>query len=297
MFTINPLSLPTTGTTGHVDAFNVIKITGEERCKYLQGQVTCNVESLAENAWVLGAHCDFKGKMWSIFYLIKTADALYLVTTADCADTSLQELKKYGVFSKVDIAMAPEWAVGLRISDPSAALDANAVHVDTKEMALSLTPMTQLVLTATAFADDFSALFNALQINMGVAQLGAATIGEFVPQMVNLQALQGAIDFSKGCYMGQEVVARTKYLGKNKRAGFILHSQQSIAMQQGDVLEYAIGENWRRAGTVLNHAQYADESWCIAVLPNDLDSQTVLRLKAQPEVTLSIVPTPYTLTE
>jgi folate-binding protein YgfZ len=235
--------------------------------------------------------------MWAIFYLIKTTDALYLVTSRDCAEASLSELKKYGVFSKVDITLADEWSVGLRITAPEDALESGAAKISASEIAISISPVAQLTLSNEAFDEDFSTLFDALQINLGISQLGAATIGEFVPQMVNLQAVNGAIDFTKGCYMGQEVVARTKYLGKNKRAGFILHAQGNFGMQQGDILEYAIGENWRRAGTVLNHAQHADESFCMAVLPNDLDSQTVLRLKAQPEVTLSILPTPYSLSE
>ena len=113
--------------------------------------------------------------------------------------------------------------------------------------------------------------------------------------MVNLQAI-GGISFKKGCYTGQETVARMKYLGKNKRAMYIV-SGQSESMLDEPELEVQLGENWRRAGKLI--AQSFDEKTKIltglVVLPNDTDTAQVLRAKHTPSVELNILPLPYSL--
>jgi folate-binding Fe-S cluster repair protein YgfZ len=69
--------------------------------------------------------------------------------------------------------------------------------------------------------------------------------------MLNLQALDG-ISFNKGCYMGQETVARAKYRGANNRALFVLSGTAATQVASGDTLEIQLGDNWRRSGLVLN---------------------------------------------
>ena len=125
-----------------------------------------------------------------------------------------------------------------------------------------------------------------------------ATLGEFVPQMLNFQAIN-AIDFDKGCYMGQEVVARTKFLGKNKRACFILEGDCETLPEQaivGKLLEIQLDENWRRGG-VINRACFDNgRLYILAVMANDTEVGSVVRLK-DTEVHLKVCELPYTLSE
>ena len=142
---------------------------------------------------------------------------------------------------------------------------------------------------------DNDALWQQAAILAGEPQLSSDAIGEYVPQMVNLQAI-GGISFKKGCYTGQETVARMKYLGKNKRAMYIV-SGQSESMLDEPELEVQLGENWRRAGKLI--AQSFNEKTNIltglVVLPNDTETTQVFRAKHAPEVELSILPLPYSL--
>ena len=142
---------------------------------------------------------------------------------------------------------------------------------------------------------DNDALWQQAAILAGEPQLSSDAIGEYVPQMVNLQAI-GGISFKKGCYTGQETVARMKYLGKNKRAMYIV-SGQSESMLDEPELEVQLGENWRRAGKLI--AQSFDEKTKIltglVVLPNDTETTQVLRAKHAPQVELNILPLPYSL--
>jgi folate-binding protein YgfZ len=131
----------------------------------------------------------------------------------------------------------------------------------------------------------------------GIPYIESQTSNEFVPQMLNLQSV-GGIDFDKGCYMGQETIARTKFLGRNKKASYILIHQgidASRELKPGDALEKQAGENWRSGGKVLQSAVLNDATLLFGVLANDTQTGDVLRLKAFPEKQFTVSPLPYKL--
>ena len=134
----------------------------------------------------------------------------------------------------------------------------------------------------------------AQHIQHGFSYLEQGLIGEFVPQMLNLQALD-AISFTKGCYMGQEMVARMKYLGKNKRATFILTAQSEETPAAGSDIEVQLEQNWRRSGVVINAVNIHGELAVLAVLPNDISPDAQLRLASEPDTRFSIQSLPYSL--
>lgn len=294
-----------------------IHIQGEETSKYLQGQVTIDMNQLSGEQGVMGCHCDFKGKTWSTFYAAGTPDAVTLICNDEAKESSLAELKKYGVFSKVEIndvsdemeifAGYGDYIEGY-ISSVFGTLPEHhlAVVQNPNGFVITLDDTRRRYLmvlskaTAQALVEDYSerlddpTAWELLDIQAGIAQVQGATSNEYVPQMMNLQAL-GAISFDKGCYMGQEVVARTKFLGKNKRAAFILKSEQTANLAPGDTLEMQVGENWRRGGTVLRAANLPEESWILAVLPNDTEVGSLLRSKDDPQLHYDVLPLPYSI--
>ena len=140
------------------------------------------------------------------------------------------------------------------------------------------------------------ALWWGLDIKAGIPHLEALHQGEYIPQMLNLQALEG-ISFTKGCYMGQEIVARAKYRGANNRALFVLAGQASGPVASGDTLEIQLGDNWRRSGMVLNVWQQQGQLWLTAVLPKDTEADASFRLKQEEGSRLALQPLPYSLTE
>lgn len=140
------------------------------------------------------------------------------------------------------------------------------------------------------------ALWWGLDIKAGIPHLEAVHQGEYIPQMLNLQALDG-ISFTKGCYMGQEIVARAKYRGANNRALFVLAGQASGPVASGDTLEIQLGDNWRRSGMVLNAWQQDGQLWLTAVLPKDTEADASFRLKQEEGSRVSLQPLPYSLTE
>ena len=298
-----------------LDGFNAISLTGEEQTKYLQGQVTCDVNSLAQEKLLTGAHCNAKGKVFSAFRLIERNNGYLLLQPASSIEQSLAELKKFGVFAKVEISQANDINY-LAI----AGSQANAKMAELfSQVPDTLTPVIQQETTTLVYLAgavdryliidskdnlakissnfDFpiydNSVWQLLEIAEGFPILSQQYIAEYVPQMLNLQAING-ISFTKGCYLGQETVARMQYLGKNKRALFAL-TGNAVNANTGDIIEKKLGENWRKAGDVLAVYQADDKQTYIqAILANDIDESTELRIKEH-HTGLTISPLPYNI--
>ncbi len=138
-------------------------------------------------------------------------------------------------------------------------------------------------------------LWNRFDIEAGLPFVSSNAQNEHIPQALNLQAL-GGISFTKGCYTGQETVARAKYRGINKRAMYIVKGAITSDLKEPVELERSVGENWRSVGALLVHYQFSDnQAIGLIVLPNNLDEDTRLRLVSQPECEWSIEALPYSL--
>ncbi|EEQ04968.1 tRNA-modifying protein YgfZ [Yersinia bercovieri] len=299
----------------------LVTLTGADRVKYLQGQVTADIDALPADQHILCAHCDAKGKMWSNLRLFYRGEGLAFIERRSLLDNQLSELKKYAVFSKVVITAQPEAVLlGIAGAQARAALAELFAELPDAEhpvlqqgsstlLHFSLPAERFLLVTDTEQAQQLidkladSAQLNnsqqwlALDIEAGFPIIDADTSAQFIPQATNIQALNG-ISFSKGCYTGQEMVARAKYRGANKRALYWLAGQASRVPAAGEDLEWQLGENWRRTGSVLAAIQLSDgKVWVQAVLNNDLAAESVLRVRDDADSVLSIQPLPYSLAE
>ncbi|MEM5548197.1 tRNA-modifying protein YgfZ [Pseudoalteromonas fuliginea] len=288
----------------------LISLSGADKLSYLHGQITQDLNKLTSSNYLWTGHCSAKGKLWGVFKLFSYQDNYYLTGSAAEVEKSLVELKKYAVFAKVDINVSSERLIGLigdDLTDVLAQLsitfedDATACDFSYGK-ALKLADNRVLLMVDSQFSipDNISTLDNDASwkqaaILAGEPQLSSEAIGEYVPQMVNLQAI-GGISFKKGCYTGQETVARMKYLGKNKRAMYIVSGQSEGLLSELD-LETQLGENWRRAGKLITQSfdEQTNKLTGLVVLPNDTDVTQVLRAKHTPQVELSILPLPYSL--
>jgi len=294
-------------------AFDTLILSGPDSRKYLQGQTTCDIDSLTEQNFLHGAHCDAKGKMWSQFYLFSQGDNLITLAFRDELAASTLQWKKFGVFSKVSFEAGQQhyavFGLGgakldallqqLGLTKPETGMLSRqqdaillALAHDHLLLVVPLAQAQQLMQQTLPFAA--APVWLAQHIRHGFSYLEQGLIGEFVPQMLNLQALN-AISFTKGCYIGQETVARLKYRGGNKRAAYILKAETAELPAAGTDIEIRLGENWRRSGQVVNAANIHNQLWIIAVLPNDITPADTLRLCTDSTPLLSIEPLPYSL--
>ncbi|MCG3735212.1 tRNA-modifying protein YgfZ [Vibrio cincinnatiensis] len=296
----------------HLPHWGAIELSGTDKKAYLQGQVTCNVVSLAvgESCW--GAHCDAKGKVWSAFRLFHHRNGYAMFQPQSAIEAELRELKKYAIFSKVEIKESSDVALGIMGTGAEDLINqftssrenvrplpsGSAVKIDNQRWLLLLeeSAAEEWFNNCTASKVD-AAMWTYFDIQQAQPIVENSEQNAHIPQALNLQAL-GGISFTKGCYTGQETVARAKYRGMNKRAMYIVqgNTQQPLSQGKPYSLERAVGENWRNAGTLMAHYNFADQTAMgLIILPNDLEPETKLRLTEQPETRWSIRPLPYAL--
>ena len=281
--------------------FEVLKFTGPESHSFLQGQVTCDVNLLKEHDWKGGAHCNAKGKAWATFIAFERNEDIYLIMTKESAKLSFAEFSKYGVFSKTDISIdTANWQVFGAI-DPASDLTETLESLPATEIkVIALTDSHGLLLVpmnadAPLLADtQDSAEWWFHEVLSGRAHLYSKTTGEYVPQMINLQALD-YISFNKGCYMGQEMVARMRYLGKNKRALYIGEHQGNVDLTPGQDVFKEMNGNSRAAGKVINSQSLNGKTVMQLVLNNDTELTQKIYLDADCGNSVSLLPLPYSL--
>lgn len=296
-----------------LDHWSVIRLYGPDASKFLQGQTTCDLRELASRQLLAGAQCDFKGKAWMLFWLCGDADDLLLLTSRDCVSAALPELKKYATFSRVEVSDASTQLklyglVGLEAAHALAEMpspEAPVLATSWGKLIRLPWPSLRFICVVTddaAFRQSLPAtlqsasaeLWTRLDIEAGYPQLAAATLNQYVPQALNLHLLDG-ISFTKGCYMGQETVARMKYRGGNKRGVFRLIGTASQCPAAGSDIELKLGDDWRHIGVVLQAAGQGKDIEVQAVLPLDSDCRAEFRLANDAQSQLQLAALPYAL--
>ncbi len=296
----------------HLASWGAIQIVGTDAKSYLQGQVTCNVVSLEAQQMAFGAHCDAKGKVWSVFRIFHHNGGYAMFQPLSAIEVELRELKKYAIFSKAEITQSSDVALGLIGAQAQAWIDAHtesqddvrnieggtAVKIDSQRWLLLINrERAEKLVNTIEVAKVDESLWTRFEIEQAYPVVTQAEQNEHIPQAVNVQALNG-ISFNKGCYTGQETVARAKYRGINKRAMYIVKGNIESPLEDVVQLERSVGDNWRSAGQLMTHYTFADNTAIgLVVLPNNLEEETELRLTSQPNTRWTIEALPYSLSD
>ncbi|MCK9800238.1 folate-binding protein YgfZ [Pseudomonas sp. MAFF 302030] len=215
----------------------VLAVRGPDASKFLQGQLTCNLNYLSESQSSLGARCTQKGRMQSSFRILLEGDGCLLAMASELLEPQLADLKKYAVFSKAKLSDESANWVRFGLQQADASLSALGLELPETDgavaragglIAVRVSPQRAELWAPADQADSLrTRLASQLaesdlnpwllgQIRAGIGQVMPTTRELFIPQMLNLQAI-GGVSFKKGCYTGQEIVARMQYLGKLKR--------------------------------------------------------------------------------
>lgn len=231
-----PVTEPCDNALYPIAQLGILKVSGEDAVQFLQGQLTCNVKELSDANSFFAGFCNAKGRVISTLLILKHKDVLLLILPTLLLEKVKNKLKMYVLRAKVQIQEAgDEFCLsGLRCSQNMATVLA-LPETDFARRADGLKlPNAHYLLIADAaetirfwserLAQDFhpqnSRLWQWLDFDSGLVWLDENSSEQYIPQMLNLDKL-GGISFSKGCYTGQEVVARTHYLGKAKRELFL----------------------------------------------------------------------------
>lgn len=258
----------------------LLEVSGADAVSFLQGQVTNDVKLLDGKHAHYTGYCSPKGRLLALFLAFAHQDHLHLQLPKSIAEATSKRLKMYVMRSKVSISDTSDRIIQLGINGPDATqiLLAHFNEVPIAHYALStLEQATLLKLPSIAGHDRyeiFTTLEHAhtlweslkqkakpagkdcwdwLEVNAGIPEIIPATQEQFVPQMLNLDLLN-AINFKKGCYTGQEIVARTHYLGSVKRRTFLMHVSGENKPNAGDKVTDA---NQSEIGQIVRSAPHA----------------------------------------
>jgi tRNA-modifying protein YgfZ len=234
----------------------VICARGADAGSFLQGQLTQDVLLMKTTEARLAAWCSAKGRMTASFIVVKvSAEEFLLILSRDLLANTLKRLKMFVLRAKCELTdvsseISVEGLLGTAARDATSAIDLEAPRAysmpasglnDSKNMIAlpaghiagqAVPRALRIRWDAPPSSADAAQLaaWNAMEITSGIARLSAAVSDAFVPQMLNYESV-GGVNFKKGCYPGQEVVARSQFRGTLKRRGYIVTS--AAALQAG----------------------------------------------------------------
>ena len=255
----------------------LVGVSGDEATDFLHAQFTNDVEALLEGAAQWNGWCSAKGRLLATFLLMKRADGYLILLPAEIAAAFTKRLGMFVLRSKVKIRDAGAERVRIGFAgksagvivarhfghtpDPLRSVDregATVVALDADRFVVLAAPETAPA-TWEALAGNATpagaAAWEWTAIHAGIPIIQPATQEAFVPQMANFE-LVGGVSFKKGCYPGQEIVARTQYRGILKKRMALAHVDAPAPAAGTNVYSAAFGE--QSAGEVVNAAPAPD---------------------------------------
>ena len=215
----------------HSPRMALVDVRGAEAARFLHAQLTSDVEALEPGRISLGAWCNPRGRVRNLFWILRrgTGEDFALIAPEDEADGLERGLRRFVLRSKVAVRRDDVPVFGAAgteanafVTDWIGAIPAAGFVVETADRLATHLPVgpSRFLVQGRGFAprlpDDASAAWRRLEIAAEIAWLDDTSRDAFIPQMLNLDRL-GAVSFEKGCYPGQEVIARARYLGQVKR--------------------------------------------------------------------------------
>lgn len=302
----------------YVDLSNIglIAFQGDDTTTFLQGQLTNDARQLTQQQAHYSGFCSPKGRLLGSFLLWQQADSTYLQLASELQPALQKRLSMYILRAKVKARDAREELVrigvaGQRAAEMVAAIvgclpDADMKTADSgSKLVVRFSAQRYQIIAPVAEKEGLlaqlaqqhaisvdEAYWQWLEIRAGVPTITLITQEQFVPQMVNFD-LTNSVNFQKGCYTGQEIVARTQYLGKLKRRMYLVHSDAEMAA--GDEI-YSPDMEGQAMGMVVN-AQPAPEGGWDALVVMQISSVATqqLHLKSLDGALLSLQDLPYAI--
>ncbi|MEL0131467.1 MAG: hypothetical protein VW880_08655, partial [Betaproteobacteria bacterium] len=222
----NKLEVSNSNSLIPLESYRAVLFEGPDAASFLQNQVTSDIGNLKHGFAYRSGYCNPKGRLIATLWLIKSEENIIAVLPHTVLMDFVQRIKRFIMRSKVSISELSDTAVIGLIKERG------ALHLDDRCEAVITDSMSFVLIDTKNPSNEVEQLFKSTRIEdenrwfceaikAGFIDIEGATQEQFLPQWINLQA-NGGVSFSKGCYPGQEIVARTKYLGEVKRRLFRL---------------------------------------------------------------------------
>lgn len=298
--------------------YGLIGVTGEDAASFLHNQLTNDVEHLGLEEARLAGYCTPKGRLLASFLMWKTADGIMLMVSHDVQPAVQKRLQMFVLRAKAKLADVTEQHVLLGLSGDAAALGGLFPAMPAAPYAKADAESGTLIRVADAFGaprylwvTDIdtaqrtwptltasltpvgSNAWKLADIRAGIPHITQVTQEQFVPQMVNFDVI-GGVNFKKGCYPGQEIVARTHYLGKVKRR-MLLASTEAVDVKAASEI-FSSAEPGQPCGMVVNAARNVQGGTdCLVEIKSALASEGTIHAGSIDGPLLRFAPLPYAL--
>ncbi len=266
--------------------YGIIRVNGADAASFLQGQFSNDISLVNHTNSQLSAYCTPKGRVLTMLRIVMFKDDYLLLLPQTLLPRILKRLQMYIMMSKVKLNHVNNDLVVLGLSDPDANIELTkwiSLIPDEVNLSCSTASVTTIrvhshnpryIIIATP--DKAKSLWSDLNINAapvgaipwklldilaGIPEITTATTETQVPQMLNLDRI-GAISFKKGCYPGQEIVARMHYLGKLKKRMYRLHFSPGTTIKPGAELFSPDGRADEAVGNIISCAPHPEGYVC-----------------------------------
>ena len=267
----------------HLENRALLRVSGSDAETFLQGQLSNDIKQLNISGVQLNAYCQHQGKILALFWVMKHEDSFFLSFPLDLLETIKPRLQMFVIMSDVVIEDITKEHIQVGSID------------ETHQDALVINEKLSLIIAEKKDINKFNMelidLWDKVCIDYLLPEIYSITSEKLVPQMLNLDIDEFGVNFSKGCYPGQEVVARLHYLGSAKRRLFAFESSSEVNL--GDSLycpssksAKARGARYKSSGIVIFRIKYNSHFYCLATLEVELkDANITLNNEQGPTLT------------
>lgn len=265
-----------------LEYMGVIAVHGQDAGSFLQSQFTNDTSTVSEHSSQLNAYCTPKGRILGLMRIFRQGDTWYLRLPADSIEVVIQRLRMFVMRADVTFEDVSENFLRIGVSGKTAGEELGTIATDmpievgdvTHNGDLTLVRVPGLHPRFEVYATSLDAAcslwdslnvhgapvgesaWRLLEIQAGVPNIFTATAELFVPQMTNLDVIKG-VSFKKGCYPGQEIVARMQYLGTLKRRMYLGRIASDKIASPGDSL-FPAGDNTQAVGRIVDAQPHPD---------------------------------------
>ena len=267
----------------HLKNRALLRVSGSDAETFLQGQLSNDISKLDALSVQLNAYCQHQGKILALFWVTKNEDSFLLSFPSDLLEAIKPRLQMFVIMSDVIIEDVTKEHIQIGSIDES------------NQEALVINDKLSLIITDKKDINQFNMEpiehWNMACVDSSLPEIFSITSEKLVPQMLNLDIDEFGVNFSKGCYPGQEVVARLHYLGSAKRRLFAFESSSEVNI--GDSLycpssksAKARGARYKSSGIVIFRIKYNSHFYCLATLEVELkDAKITLNNEQGPTLT------------
>jgi folate-binding protein YgfZ len=259
------------------EGLSLLRVSGEDKNKFLQGQLTNDIESLSNNEYLLASYCTHQGKVITNLQILRDDSDILILLQADLANIFIEKISKYILMSKVNFEINKHVRILSAIGDEAISIinkygiekrksykiiKGNKVYIN---MSSSRVAMCRCIfLEQNDLPQDIRSTKTCLiDLLNNITRFNIENTEKYIPQVLGADELD-TINYKKGCYTGQEVIARTHYLGNVKKHMYLVNiysskiKEKNIINNDGESVGEVIGKPYEYNNKLLTHCILRD---------------------------------------